>query len=248
MYILGGSPYGAKKATKKVCFAAGTASGSAESAADGEASTSKEEDETDGDETDKEEEEEGDREEPIRPHEEGEKEMGDDKVKESESNLERGDGCSTTTAQAKKTETGADSVMDVDEGDPTVAYELETDEDATDTEEGGDKNVEKGAAAAEPTVPYNLKEEDESEDSDRTNVGETEKSVEKKEGSESVAEVSELGNKSNDRTINKEEGAAESRAEDHNNEAESERDTEKVESSKTEAESQEVKEKRELYM
>ena len=258
MCIIDGSPSGTKKPAKKVCFAAGTAPGSAESAAaaDDEALTSKDGDETDGDETG--EEDEGEKEEPIPPHKEGAKEMRDDKAKEGESSGNDVGGVGDeSSAAAKKAETEAGSMMDVDEGDPTLAYDLETDEDNTDQEEeGGEcKSEEKtegkgGAVAVELTIPYNLKEENgdgDSEDSDRTDAGEKEE--EKKEASESVAETSKLETKAADKVesgSSKKEGDSDRAADECGDETGDEGDTDKVESSETEPESQEVKEKREL--
>ena len=224
MYNVDSSSSGAKKPSKKVCFAAGTAPGSAEgAAATSKASASKEkgDDETDGEETDGEE--------STQPYEEGES--------ESEGG---GEGRTTTPPALKETETVGGSVMDIDECDPTVAYDLETDEENTDTEEGSkdDRKAEEkegAAGGAEPTVPYNLKEED--EDSDKTDVEE--------EGSGSVPEASkvikeESGAKAEDGA------AAKVSKEEQSEETEDGGDTEKVESPATEPESQEVKEKRKL--
>ena len=249
---IGSSPSGAKKSSKskKVCFAAGIAPGSVEGkAATNKASTSKKEeegeggDETDGEETDGEEES-------TQPYEEGkEKAGGTEKGSKNEGGGER----STTAPVLKEAETGAGSAMDIDEGDPTVAYDLETDKENTETDDsagGGSKEErkteakEEGAAGgAEPTVPYNLKEEDE-EDSDKTDV--------EQEESETVAEASKVAEKSEAEAASgsyKREGAAAKvpTAGEHSEEAEDRGDTEKVESSATEPESQEVKEKREFF-
>ena len=248
VYTIGSSPSGAKKSSKskKVCFAAGTAPGSVEGeAATSKASTSKKEeegeggDETDGEETDEEEES-------TQPFEEGkEKAGGTEKGIKDE---DGGEG-STTTPALKEAETGAGSAMDIDEGDPTVAYDLETDEENTEAEDsaGGGKEerkteakVEGAAGGAEPTLPYNLKEEDE-EDSDKTDV--------EQEESKPVPETSKAAKKSEPDSASassKKEGTAAKvpTAGEHSEEVE---DTEKVESSATEPESQEVKEKREFF-
>ena len=252
--VQGGSSAGANKTTKKVCFAARTSSGShSAGGVAGEGSTSKEGDETDGDETNDEEEEGSTQ--PFKEKEKEKEEEGkrEDVVKEKESR-----------ATVKRTDTGAGSMMDVDESDPTVAYDLETDEDNTDVEEGGGESERKkeGATAAEPTVPYDLKEEvDKDDDSDRTKVDEKEVGEKKREDNEAVSKASKEAKASGDKEAkasgDKEEGSSSKTkgkaggvAGDHSEETEDggeteeKGDTEKLESSATEPESQEVKEKR----
>ena len=233
----GGASTEAKKPSKKVCFAARTASPGPvdEAASTSKSSAPKEEGE--GDESD----DETDVEESTQPCEE------DKEKQEKEADSEDGGKGSMITPALPETETEAGSAMDID--DPTVAYELETDEEKTGTEEregskdGGEKEEgpTKGSGGAEPTVPYDLKEED--EDSDKTDVEQEENEL-APELCEVTKELDTTGAASG--SAKREEVVAKEPTKECSEDTDNGGDTEKVESSDTEPESQEVKEKRKL--